>query len=417
MLTWKKALLGVLTSTAGIAGCLLSPGGDVPPDADPVADYRIGSMPPIPKPDRKTDPVVNSPRSTTYCGNSSADLFSDVELYDLPKMDKELKADSALRAASGLERIESCEDARLMIEAKMEMQQSTSGNKSRPEQPSTLVNKWRNGTVRSLAGSVGITIFASTRADDRFCSGTLVSESSLVTAAHCFGRTLGTSSGQVWVVVTYRSPRDNQYYFVSDSNVTTTGSLAAFKQAWVDIHPDYTGSGDAWDDLALVTLPDIGPRTRFPQDWSVPNGNSDFMTFASPNVVVGQSTLFHGWGITGDNLTNSGQARVPQDSAAKTVDEVSSDNKYFIVNAESDFGVCVGDSGGAAYTARGTPRLMGVPAWVNLQPGRPTNWCAQNGDAQFWTALPPKLAWIKGRIEARSGACKWDSNRDELRCF
>ena len=425
MSTSRKLLIGSLVSSLGVIGCVsdqlgneLVGGGAGDGTATAIKGWPAG-MPRSPQPTGNTEPVVDDPGASTYCG-AGDNPIADVEVYDLEALDRELGGDDELQRYSGLTNIDSCEAAREMMDARSELEESEVDDASQglPELSSGAVEKWLGGSERSLSASIGITIFGATRANDAFCSGTLVGQSSLITSAHCFGKTLGTSSGQVWIAVSYRSPRDDKYYWVSDSKVTTTNSMSVLKQAFVDIHPDYTGSGDSDDDIAIVTLPYIGPNTRIPQSWSVPNGTSDFMPLVLADVSKNQSTSFHGWGITADNATNSGRARVPKDNTAKGVDWVSSTKKQFRVDAETNFRICAGDSGGPAYTANGNRRLTGLPSRVLTRSPAPTNWCAQSGDSQFWTAIPPKLTWIESRIGAfRPGACRRDSNAGQMRCF
>ena len=414
----QRALIGLLWSSASVTGC-----ADVA-DQEPFTDESIpatGSamLALLPPAGMDTTPIPARPKTTTVCGPTEAGSLSPQEVYDLGALHAELREAPALQAATGLDGIDSCEDARLLMHTRRALEAPGFADaQPAPVTSGGPIQKFANGRVRSLAGSVHIGIFGATRQDDMSCSGTLVGKSSLITAAHCFHKTLGNSSGQVWVVVRYRSPSDNRDYFISDSTVTTTGSLAAFKFARVDIHPNYTGARDVSDDLAIVTLPDIGPRTRIPQSWTVPNGRSDFMPIAIDPVGGREELRFHGYGVTASGRTDLGTPRVPADDSKRKPDSVASDGSSFFIRGTSTFQACSGDSGGPAYTAFGNRRLFGAFSEASAPAGPGLNSCAGVGGQQWWTSIFPKLDWIEARIEAfRSGACTRDSINDEMRCF
>lgn len=155
----------------------------------------------------------------------------------------------------------------------------------------------------------------------QICSGTLIADNLVLTAAHCIGP----------------SPEAMHIYFGVDPFNTVETPVRPVVQ--VLIHELYNPENQAKNDVALVRFKDgLPPGFKTASIAENPLGAGDGFTAAGLGRSDGR--------LSKRNLENDGSGRLR--SVQKTVASLGTDPSYFVVSQTSGQGVCPGDSGGPA---------------------------------------------------------------------
>jgi hypothetical protein len=164
---------------------------------------------------------------------------------------------------------------------------------------------------------------------EAFCTGTLVSPTVFVTAAHC----LEGGSGAAGLSV----------FFGSDANRLSSGEVIDAAGAYP--HPRYDG-WEVVNDIAVITLAE--PASVTP---------SAIQTDPMSASWIGRDAVFVGFGVT-DAFSDRAGVKYSVTIPITEVDDTTFTNSGRGVNT------CAGDSGGPAfYDDGGTMRLIGVTSW------------------------------------------------------
>ncbi len=184
-----------------------------------------------------------------------------------------------------------------------------------------------------------------------FCTGTLVTPKTVLTAYHCI------ESGS--------TPGFDVYFGTYDGDDAGT-YIPAVHQA------RYPNGGPGQGDLAMLTLAEPGPATPIP------------VNDADLGAMVNQPIRIVGFGVTSENGGGNGTKRHAT-AMLMHVDEVD----MFASNDPS--GTCYGDSGGPNFmTIGGVEKLIGVTSYG-------TEACGSGEDASARTDYG--YAWIQAYID------------------
>lgn len=223
-----------------------------------------------------------------------------------------------------------------------------------------------------------------------FCSGTLIDEMWVLTAAHC-----------VEAVEEYAG-YGMEIYFLLGHSLYADDGVDHFDTvgSWV-MHPDYSSSSTSLtSDIGLLEL-DSGITAVEPMPMSQETPS---------DLWIGEYLDYVGWGITQDEGQDSGKKRttsIPYNS----VDDV------FVYAYDPDTNLCSGDSGGAAlrWTDEGYT-LVGVNSFVFSVQG--SNPCV--GGASGATRVDAFYAWIRAYVPEppppEPEVTEEDTENDKMMC-
>jgi secreted trypsin-like serine protease len=236
-----------------------------------------------------------------------------------------------------------------------------------------------NGTTTSSYPAVGALVAMSGSYGGSFCSGTLVAEDWVVTAAHC-------------VVAIQEDLRSYDIYFVITSNAY--GRWSDYAEASRSIkHPSYRSSDYDYD----IGLVELATPIRSVDPMPV---NKD----AIGRSWVGDDLRFVGFGITSDYDKESGGIKRTADIPVYDYDS------HFVYGYDPTDGqnACSGDSGGAALEilSGGLFELAGVIAFGWDEDSTPCS-----GGASGNTRVDAFIAWIEGYTPVYS-ADEMDADTD-----
>jgi len=211
-----------------------------------------------------------------------------------------------------------------------------------------------------------------------FCSATKISNSWLLTAAHCLDNDVGGTTLTPGIV---------RFYQGSDANNPAPGSLYLVDGFY--LHPSYN-PGNNQNDIALVHL-------------TAPLGGTNYAIspFSMGGSWVGTVIHYVGYGVndginqTGGGIKREGDIPISQVNATT----------YFSNAAAANVGVCFGDSGGPGlYLNGGSYYVAGVNSTVGAPSGDP---CLGTGNH---TRVDYYATWVTGITGGTLPSCAGDPN-------
>lgn len=402
-MTSKKAIVSVLGGLSLLAGC---DGGSESGSASNPVDTEW-------QPVLAAFPYTGADGQTVCSGlerYESGRHYVNNESYDFDAMNAALAGDgpltpdvvSAIRAG-GVEKVTTCEGARLFFTLKQALFEANSlptGDRPAADDD-TSIDKVAEGVAASLPYVVRVQPFDFASGNFGTCSGVLIGDRALLTAAHCFGEKRPTSLNQVWDVrVDYGRGEGGagnaSVNCISGGN--SCGASPSGLNASVFIFNGYLGGPDTERDLALVINKTPWAINGAPLHWT----NFRPMTATAPKA--GETYWIAGYGAHA--ATGSGTGIHRRSTKAASIDNAYTG--YWRDEVVKGVGrPCAGDSGSPALnTSRITGSLVGPELIIGIHSNAnraDTEACPSPGAYFRYTRLEDKLSFIKSKIASVPG--------------
>ena len=340
---------------------------------------------------------------STVCAIWQAELADGsthrvVDAFLLDRMNDELAADASWRAYVGLDRVESCDEARDYQRLRLEYEEDapvvSAAGGNFPAELRPRVGEADGESNHPAVVRLTRNLAALQSGDLNGCSGTIIHPRAVVTAAHCFAA--GTAAMSLL----------REEGGVVQPWITRTATTYR--------HPNYTGVGDPGDDVGVVVFEDPIP--------GVFAGDDTMRVMVSP-MSTGDKIVFHGWGIATHEGTGAGVLRY----GVVTLNWASS-RHFTDTVVKGGARICKGDSGGTARLERSSNGLsVDLLGGMASEMEGSSEFCPYPDGIQRWSATADKIAWIEARlldndidVTADAGtACHRfsESGRDYMRCW
>jgi hypothetical protein len=254
-------------------------------------------------------------------------------------------------------------------------------------EPPVITSGIVNGSVEyDHPEVVALVLSSPSYGDAVFCSGTVIDDTWVLTAAHC-----------VEAAVEYEPWGFDTYVAVGGGNIYTGGVDDIVLATRLIAHPSYDDR-TLENDVGLLELDrPIGVATPAVLNDETVN-----------SLWYGKEMAFYGFGITGDGANDMGTKRT-------TEIEVVAHDSYVIYSYDPTTNICSGDSGGSAFemTADGY-ELAGVNSF-GFDPSGGYPYC--EGGANGVSRVDIQIGWIRGyapdvRTDWASGDADTDADAD-----
>ncbi|HEY3495115.1 MAG TPA: trypsin-like serine protease [Polyangiaceae bacterium] len=330
------------------------------------------------------EPRLGTTAETLVC---EAGDGPDRERYHLPTLNLELERDPKVRELSGVNVVETCEQARLVRAAQDDL------TADREDEPRLLAaagapeavdeldldpKVWRGTTA--AAGRAGyVYLFG--------CSGVFINDRTILTAAHCVPDTpeIRSLAGQGGYTVSYRP---------------WNGSTRTTRFARIWMHAGYSGNGDADDDLAIIQVAE-------------PNDGQGMRIYTG-ELERHEVLELNGYGVTASCTTSTGTLRRDPDGDGVPV-HARMDHQIRSYAEQGVARTCSGDSGTPLVKqVSGRDTIVAIHSNSEKDPDDTCeNRCAMYEGKQEHVRLRTKMDWIQQRI----GACTSHLDGTYFKCF
>jgi hypothetical protein len=362
-------------------------------------------------------PVASQPSTATVCDeDTTPDGAVQTESYVFGAINEKLAAHPDLAAELGFVTVSSCDDARTFmaaynrfrennpdrfVETAVDEKNSRRGRgRPRDHESDGDLHRWSGRIYHGQETDPYPTGPTGDRATEIIpasvyignCSGTFVSRNHILTSAHCF-----KTSGRYTIPLRQRLGGTWKY---------VDGSYTAY----VYVYPNWAGTADIDDDIALVSIDDTA--------WSRPQG---MMRISTESIAKGYTLRITGWGATDHDIDNPGRLqRVPPGGAQIQVSLVQT----YQFRAKAGLArICSKDSGSATIGRRweygAASNTVDVANGITSA-GQLKGNCPEEGKEMFFTRITKvKMDWIQARMRNRFGSSFSCTNTgsDIYRCF
>ena len=332
------------------------------------------------------DEVESEPGALVRCASTPHDNY-----FDMEQMTGNLADDPHLAEVTGLDRVDTCDQARQYLDRLNEYQESlfsddeghVSVDQPEPQAIDGIekTESWIKNPDATNSNQVGVVEV------NGGCTGVVITSRAILTAAHCVDQLI--------------APAKNGWANLSIRRYTPSEVAVYSGQVRINIHPSYSGDGDTADDVAVVKL--------FPPDTFGLSSSYRTRIYTGLGSTINTMRLY-GRGVSGSSGGGSSILRFMY----FTPDWWGP--YHFLEDATGAARVCNGDSGGPTidWTPTGYRVVAGLHS--NSEKTVSSGMCAAWNGKQRSVRLQNKVTWIEDMLDVTCTPFS-DSGWSYVRCW
>lgn len=238
-----------------------------------------------------------------------------------------------------------------------------------------------------------------------YCSGVLISETTVLTAAHCIDQSI--RGGEVQTVMHMQAQGTRETRCITVGNRAHNLDKCVPRRFNAALNPGFR-NGDPQSDIAVLRLVSDDYPLRYRSGASIPK--THFARLYTDEWGKSRNQLVAGFGPCSPSGAGWGEYHETR------IRQTDFRDYHYVTKAGPNSRLCKGDSGGPAFlegVRRSHPIVVGLSVSFARDRGDQAR-CTERGNKQRWVKISPKAGWVSDTISRFGGKPCRDPFENEL---